>query len=611
METLSLHILVKTLLYWYVFIFFSTEILSLLHLLERSYIILGEIFFWGFFLFFHRQEILRAVEGINFRSKSTLLILALFLLTFIQGFFSAPNTTDSMVYHLPRVMYWVQEKILQQDVIRNIHDFMAPFAEYILLHLYFIAGNDRLLFLSQWIAYVVIVISSGVFAKKLGADKKIKTVILFFVATLPMAIMQASSTQVDMIVTVLIVISTYIAILLLEKITLKNSILFGLTIGLGITTKATFFPFMIMPLGIILFAAIKNSRWRNALIIALSGLIALVMSIRFMSQNFYLFGNILGPFKKGETLTNDTFNLITLVSNLIRNIMIHLPVPFFTAQLQSGLEFIHRIMGISINAPQTTCCDFTFKVIPILYPQEDIVSNPLHLLLILIAIIFILRKKVIKDRRLIFIFMLSLLSFMIFSLILKWQPFHSRLQIPFFVIGTISSVLILSKFKEGLYILKSTLVLSTLLAFVLIFINVSRPFVSYSLFYDKIKSFSFPLSSIPESFLVKPRDQQYFNARYYWHLPYKGIIEILAKQQSTKGGTISFDLPDGFEYPLWFLIKSYHLSFRIIPKSQISNETIIISTSKDPYRKEGYITECIKTEIEYGFACVSEVKHIK
>lgn len=609
MKKLNLHITVKALLYWYILIFISTEALSYLHLLERNYIILVEIFFWVIFLFFHRQGILQTIQKIDFRSKSLLVILALFLLTLIQGFFSAPSTTDSMVYHLPRVMYWIQEKTVQQDVVRNPHDFMAPFAEYILLHLYFIAGNDRLLFFSQWIAYVVLVIISGVIAERLGADKGIRIMTTLFVATLPMAVMQASSTQVDLVVAVLVVLSTYIALELSKKISVNSAVLFWLAIGLGISTKATFFLFMVIPTGIMLFALIKN-RWRNILVFALSSLTTLIIPFRFMNQNLNLYGNILGPLKKegGLTLTNDTVNPVVLISNLIRNIMVHIPVPFFTSYAQGFLEFIHKMMGISINSSETTCCDFKFRVIPILYPQEDIVSNFLHILLISFAAFFIFKKVILKNRLLILTFILSLFSFVIFSLILKWQPFHSRLQTPFFVMGVISSVVILSKFKKSLYILKGMLILSISLAVLLVFLNVSRPYISYNLFYDKIKPFSFPLSSIPQSFFVKPREQQYFNARFYWYLPYKGIIEILVGQDLAESNTVTFDLPDGFEYPLWVFIKRYGLNIRVVPLSEISNETIIISTSEDPYEKEGYLTKCIKTKIEYGYACLSKAK---
>lgn len=286
--------------------------------------------------------------------------------------------------------------------------------------------------------------------------------------------------------------------------------------------------------------------------------------------------------------------------------MIHIPVPFFTDQVQSILEFIHMMMGVSVNAAQTTCCGFQFNIHPILYPQEDIVSNTPHLLLIFIAIFFIFRKKVLMNKQLILVFVLSLLSFVVFSLILKWQPFHSRLQIPFFAIGTISSVLIVSKFKKGLYVLKGISVLSISVAILLIFLNVSRPFITYTLFYDKIKSFAFPLSSIPQSFLTKPREQQYFNARYYWYEPYLQITSLLTKQNNQ--GTIAFNLMDDFEYPLWVSIQKNYVNIRVIPYSRIDADTLILSTTPMPFYKEGYYTACIKTQIDYGYACLSKIE---
>lgn len=603
---MKINLVPKILLYWYIFIFFSTETLSHLHLLERGYILLGEMFFWSILLFSYRKEILQALQNINFRSKSLLFILTLFIITFIQGFFSAPSTTDSMVYHLPRIMYWMQEKTLYQDVIRNPHDFMAPFAEYILLHLYFITGSDRLLFFSQWIAYVVLVIVSRDIAERLGANKGIRIMTSLFVATLPIAVMQASSTQVDMIVAVLIAVITYLVLILVKKMTTKNSVLLALALGLGISTKATFYPFIIIPLGLMFLLLIKK-RLKEFLVIILAGLISLTLPMRFMSQNLGLYGHILGPLKEGGglELTNDSFNLATVISNIIRNIMIHIPIPFFATQVQSFLEFVHKLIGVSISAPETTCCDFQFHVLPILYPQEDIVGNPLHLLLILIAVVLVFKKKVVKNKELVSVFILTLLSLVAFSAILKWQPFHSRLQISFFVIGTISSVLILSKFKKGLYVLKTFLILSMPLAVLLVLLNVSRPFISYNLFYNQVKSFTTSLNSIPGSFLIKPRAEQYFNARYYWYLPYKGITEILTDQKFTKNDTIFFDLPDGFEYPLWVLIKNQNPDLRVIPKEKILPETIIISTSQNPYKREGYITECLKTGIDYGYACLS------
>lgn len=608
MNGLELHLSTRILLYWYLFIFFSTEILSYLHFLERNYFLLGESLFWISLIASYKKEILQLVRSLNFQSKGLLIIFTFFILTFIQGFFSAPSTTDSMVYHIPRVMYWIQEKTLIQDVIRNPHDFMAPFGEYILLHLYFISGSDRLLFLSQWIAYVVSVILSGVIAEQLGADKKTKILTSLFAATIPIAVMQAASTQIDMIVSVLVMMGTHIALHLLKRFDIRNIILFGLTMGLGLSTKATFVIYLIIPAGIVALAMIKN-HFKNTLTICLAGLIALIIPLRFLIQNLNLYGNILGPFQKsGETLTNDIVSTGSLISNLIRNLMIHIPVPFFNHQTQNFIDTLHEMIGVQINSPLTTCCDFAFKVLPILYPQEDIMGNTIHLLIILITLFFLFNKKIVKNWLIIYTYILSVLSFVIFSLILKWQPFHSRLQIPFFMMGTVFSIMVLSRFKKGSFILTMILILSVPLALLTILLNVSRPYISYSYFYDAVKSFKPPLASIPQAFYIKDRNQQYFNARYYWYDPYNKVVNILSEKKPSTS-KINFNLMDGFEYPLWLFLKEYNLNYHIVSESKVSDDTIIISTSNNPPLHRGYTTECVKTEIEYGYACIS-VKNV-
>lgn len=603
LKSFNLNLSAKILLYWYALIFFSTEFLSNLHFLERKSILLVELLFWIVLLSFNKRAILYSIQNINIRSRGTLVILFLFALTFIQGFFSAPNTTDSMVYHLPRVMYWIQEKTVTQDVIRNLHDFMAPFGEYILLHLYLITGNDRLLFLSQWLAYIVSVILTGIIAKQLGANEKVRMLTQLFVATIPMAVMQATSTQVDMIVSVLVMIGTHISFNLLKEFKLKNLILFGLTVGLGIATKATFFIYLIIPAGIVILAIIKNG-FRNILPICLSGVIALAIPLRFMTQNLNLYGNILGPFLKGQTLTNDVISIEVLISNLLKNLMIHIPVPFFNNQVQSFIVLIHQLIDIPINSSQTTCCDFQFNVIPVIFPQEDIVSNPLQLIIFIFTLFSSFRRKILKNKVLFLVYILNFLSFIIFSLILKWQPFHSRLQIPFFMLGTISSVLILSNFKKGLFFLKSMLYLSIPLALLVVFLNISKPFISYILFYNQVKHFAPPLSNVPEAFYLKSREVQYFNPRFYWYYPYKKIIDRFEKEAHDEK-TVTFKLMDFYEYPLWLLMKEKNISFKVLPESKILDDTIIISTSKEQYSLTGYTTECIKTEIEYGYACIS------
>ena len=606
MKNLNLNIFIKLLVYWYIFIFVSTEILSYFNLLERSYILLVEVIFWGFIFHFHRKKILKSFKEVNFRSKSLIFVLLLSIITFVQGFFSAPNTTDSMVYHIPRVMYWIQEKSVFQEVIRTSHDYMAPFGEYILLHLYLIAGSDRILFLSQWIAYVFSVYIIGLIAFQLGGSHKLIQLTRLFTATLPIAVMQSSSTQVDMVVTVLLLLSLHLALILKQSYSLKYLILLGFTLGLGFLTKATFAFYFLIPISALIFPLHKDFRKSILLLIPIFFIIFLLQS-RLIYQNFSLYGNPLGleiSDKGGESVyVNDLITPSSVLSNLIRNFFVHMPVPFFSTFIQTNIINLHSLIGLDINDPRITCCGTEFVIRSIIYPQEDIVSNPIHLIAIVAGGILLIFKRGLNSILQIKILYLStIVSFVLFSALIKWQPFHSRLEIPFFIVGTMCSIAIFNHLKilKPLYI---GAILSCLLALIVVFFNVSRSYISYSVFYDMVKTLKPPLSSIPESFYLKPRDQQYFNARYYWYEPYMSVIELLKKEDK---GEITLSLEDEFEYPFWILMKENQIDKKVIHSSQIKGDTIIISTSTHEFSKEGYITTCYKTHIEYGFACLSK-----
>jgi hypothetical protein len=66
---------------------------------------------------------------------------------------AAPNTWDSMTYHLTRVMHWRQDRSLDfyaTNIQRQLH--LTPGAAYVTLHLQLLSGGDRLANLPQWFA---------------------------------------------------------------------------------------------------------------------------------------------------------------------------------------------------------------------------------------------------------------------------------------------------------------------------------------------------------------------------------------------------------------------------------------------------------------------------
>lgn len=603
-----MEIIPRILLYWYIAVFISTEILSYFHFINRVSIIIINLSFIILVLLFYNQKIKQLLRNLlSTKNISIYIILGILGLTFIQGVFSAPNTTDSMVYHLPKVLYWVQEKTLYQDVIRNDHDFMAPFAEYLLVHLFLIFNGDRMLFLSQWLAFTASIFLSYLIVKQLDAENRTAKLAALFVATLPIAVMQAASTQTDMITTVMVLFSIYFALIFRKFPNIENSLLLGFAIGLGLLTKATFVLYAIIPFALIISIFLKQNKRYILLGLIIIFIIGIVQA-RFIHQNLQLYGNISGQrVLAGESgYINELINPAVILSNLIRNIFLHIPIPIGTSIIQNGIVGIHNLIGLDLNDPRTTYFDTKFQVYPIIFPQEDIVGNPVHLgLIFLTGILLILKAKKIKNIDLkIYIYFLTIISFIIFSAVLKWQPFHSRLQTPFFILGSISAVSILYGYKRLINSLRFILIISVISAFIMIVLNTSRSFISYQYFYPYVKQFATPLSDIPEAFFIKSRDRQYFIARYYWYHPYTDIIKKLGEDE-VRRSTVTFKLMDGFEYPLWLLLKKSDLNLRVIPFSKMSKDTVIISTFRNPYKMEGYKTECIKTEIEYGYACIS------
>lgn len=605
----SLKIIPKILIYWYITIFLSTEFFSYFNLIGRNWIVtVNIVFLIGVFIFYKNKLSVLIKELLQKRSRYAYVIYLILLLTFLQGFFSAPNTTDSMVYHLPRMMYWIQEQTLYQDVIRNDHDFMAPFAEYILLHIYLIFNGDRMLFISQWLAFLVTIVLCYLVAKQLDVEDKIARLVTLLVASLPIAVMQATSTQTDMIVAVTILLSVYFAFLFRKNPNLKNSLLVGFSIGLGFLTKAPFVFYVIMPFSLIITAIFKEKR-QYIIYLLIAVLTIVIVQTRFISQNLHLYGNVAGQKLQGGGFINELINGQVILSNLIRNIFLHIPVPIATNLVQGSIVYLHERIGLDLNDSRTTYFDTKFSVLPVIFPQEDIAGNPIQLALIFLTLIVLIgrfNKLKVWDLK-IFIFFLVIISFVMFSTVLKWQPFHSRLQIPFFIIGSIAAIPILFQHKKLNRLLNYLVTISVTLAVVLIFLNVSKPFISYSYFYSYVKSFAPPLADVPQAFYIEPRDQQYFHARFYWYMPYKDIIEKLSEQKIEKG-TITFKLMDGFEYPLWLFIKEKNLNFRVLPESKASKDTVILSTSENPFHLEEYKTDCVKTQINYGFACISRAR---
>ncbi len=115
----------------------------------------------------------------------------------------APNNWDSMSYHMARVAHWIQHRSVasyETNIARQV--VLQPGAEYLLLVLQAVSGTDRLASSIQLGAWITVILAAPVLARTAGAPRPIAIAAAPIVAAAPMLVLQASSTQNDLVAAV-------------------------------------------------------------------------------------------------------------------------------------------------------------------------------------------------------------------------------------------------------------------------------------------------------------------------------------------------------------------------------------------------------------------------
>ena len=267
---------------------------------------------------------------------------------------------------------------------------------------------------------------------------------------------------------------------------------------------------------------------------------ALIIVIPHAIRNYTLYESPFGPMSEtgqGEyKYTNDTYGLPVLVSNVLRNMAIHLAVPF--ENLNNGIEKtilrVHAILEIDVNDPNTTWTDTKFSVA--YFPNENLAGNPFHLLLIISFVFSLAHHK----RPQLFVFTACVVTgFLLFSWVLKWQPWHGRLHLPLFILASPLIGLVMSNYlnERRLYMAASVLFV---LVIPLWLRNPTRPLVGAN------------------SILDTERSRQYFANRPDLFTMYGKQVEAISDFQCNDIGLMT-DIDD-WEYPIWVMTKTYGMN---------------------------------------------------
>jgi 4-amino-4-deoxy-L-arabinose transferase-like glycosyltransferase len=505
-----------------------------------------------------------------------LLVIAFSVIILLTiAWLAPPNTNDSLHYHMSRMMNWAQHGDLEHYVTpidRQL--WMPPWTEYAILNLFLLSSSDSLSNLIQWFAMLGSLVGVSLIARMLGASRSGQIFASLFCLTIRMGVLQSSSTQTDY-ATAFWAICLACLTLYVNKNGLfrfNNStasrkwflpVLLCLTTGLGILTKGTFVAFALPLLLWMLVSILHHHRWTRAFQLFLLGLgVVFLLNVGVWWRNFQTYQSPLGP-RIGMYL-NERFTTGVLISNLIRNSTLHLGTPYgiVNGPLRESAEWIHNLIGLDANDPQTTIDTYRIKR----SLHEDYAGNNLHFFSIPLSLILLSspiqsairqvvhRKKIqlqvntahvdvpsassseTKSSVLTSYVLAILISFAVFSLLFKWQATGSRLQLPFFVLWSPVAGAAYDRIRVswGNYFLVGLFLLNALPSLIS---NPSRPLVH--------------TDSTPSVFNARRTELLFVNSPEF--MP--GYLSIIDRVQNTGCQQVGLEIDSSHpDYPFWALL---------------------------------------------------------
>lgn len=450
-----------------------------------------------------------------------------------------PNSWDSMTYHMSRVVFWAQNKSVAfypTHIMRQLY--LSPWSEFAILQFQLLAGNDRLANFIQWFSMLGSILGVSLLAKELKLDSRGQVMAAVISATIPMGILQSSSTQTDYVISFWLVCFIYFSLRIQKNVNPINLIGAGGALGLGVLTKATMYIFALPFLVWLGLSILKTGNIKKTFFSSLILLIAFLPNLGHYARNYDLYGSPLGPETEGSAVySNEVFSLAAVSSNLIKNIGLHLSTPWEAVNtiLTRVTASVHaRILGISPSDPRTTWIGTSFQITRISL-HEDETGNLIHLFYILAGLILFMLWRI-KEPEIGVYVLCGAAAFGLFCAYLKWQPWNSRLHLPLFVVLAPFTAAILARIPKKA--IGNGLVFGLLImALPWLFSNTSRPvFGKHNIF-------------------TVSRNEQYFKNYPSLYQPYAETARKLAELDCSQFGIMHGI--DDWEYPLWVLLKEY------------------------------------------------------
>lgn len=381
------------------------------------------------------------------------------LVTFAAGIFLAPNNWDSMTYHLSRIIQWQQNGHLwHYPTPDDRHLYQPPLTEWVLL-----AGkladqdSDRGLFLLQWWAYVGVLGLTSILGSQLGLKGRNLWALIGLVAATPMAVLQASSTQNDLLLAfwlLLASVSVYLGMVVPSRHTSQDrehrhwQVLAGLGAVGALLTKGTASIFLLA----LVVAALISLPWRQWLLLAWRPVVVALAALLMLGTQFYYdnwqhTGSLLGVTDKTRQVYQVQQPTPALIgANAIMNLSMQLSLPGADDALTKGWSaVVETLTGTNPNDRRLIFGDQPFRIANTTH--EDTATGIFQALFAIAGIVVLVRLAVKQglgivwrkptDQVMRFWLVQLMVAGLLFITLFRWQPWHGRLHLSFLLVAAI------------------------------------------------------------------------------------------------------------------------------------------------------------------------------
>jgi len=498
------------------------------------------------------SKLKEVIKGLNYFEKF-LIAFSVFILLgiFIQGLVYPTNNWDSMAYHMPRIVHWIQNESLthyRTPIYPQLNS--PPFAEIVILNINLLVGNDYLSNTVQLFYLLITSVTITLLAKELGLNKFGQILSAFILICIPEVILLGSSTHTELVLSFFMVSSIYFLLITIKHQTLISFLLLGCSLGLAATTKSTAYisltPFLLVWMIYQLYQIISHKvqlKWLSYLVMLLS---FVAINLGHYSRNYELTSSVFGADEDIYNIyVNEEHSIKMLISNVSKNLSNQFGIPKVAPIAYRATEYIHEKIRIDLNNPKIT----SHYTIDPLATHENNGANTYHIVLIFLSCIWLLANIKKQNKFLIVYWLAIIMSFLLFCYYLKWQPWV-KLHVPFFIFYTVvlaHFIVVISKVRALFFIIISGFVVHATL--ILLF-NWSRPLITFPPFTSEIK-------------ITDTRYEKYFSRFLRYHHDYKVVKDEIATQRFKNIGLLfgNYDM----EYQLFLEIyrediKSIHLN---------------------------------------------------